>query len=177
MRLGTRSSRHGFSRSWNIEGSNTRSSKASANICGSGPHGLVAPSCLTKRILSKRRSSRRRSLLIGPSPLKRSDLSRPSHRIEKAIRRLVELGLRRRNRWIKDRHGMAATAALAHDSRHIAGDCRPNRACDEPQATGEGSGRSGHRAKSRAASTDVTATGSSRLAVTKESALTSIGLS
>jgi hypothetical protein len=72
----------------------TRSSKASANICGSGPHGLVAPSCLAKRTLGKRRWSRRRRLLIGPSPLKRSDLSRPSHRIEKAIRRLVELGLK-----------------------------------------------------------------------------------
>ena len=42
MRLGTRSSRHGFSRSWNIEESNTRSSKASANICGSGPHVVAA---------------------------------------------------------------------------------------------------------------------------------------
>jgi hypothetical protein len=102
MRLGTRSSRHGFSRSWNIEESNTRSSKASANICGSGPHGLVAPSCLAKRILSKRRSSRRRRLLIGPSPLKRSDLSRPSHRIEKPSAAWSSLGLRRRNRWIKD---------------------------------------------------------------------------
>jgi hypothetical protein len=40
-----RSSGHGFSQTWNIEESNTRSSKASANICGSGPHGLVAPSC------------------------------------------------------------------------------------------------------------------------------------
>jgi len=176
MRLGTRSSRHGFSRSWNIEESNTRSSKASANICGSGPHGLVAPSCLAKRILSKRRSSRRRRLLIGPSPLKRSDLSRPSHRIEKAIRRLVELGLRRRNRWIKDRHGMAATAALAHDSRHIAGDCRPNRTCDEPQEAAEGSARPGHRAKTRAASPTATAAGSARLPATKESALTLIGL-
>ena len=74
-----------------------------------------------------------------------------------------------------DRHGMAAVATLANDSRHIACDCRPNRACGEPQATGEGSGRSGHRAKSRAASTAVTAAGSSGLAATKESALTSIG--
>ena len=176
MRLGTRSSRHGFSRSWNIEESNTRSSKASANICGSGPHGLVAPSCLAKRILSKRRSSRRRRLLIGPSPLKRSDLSRPSHRIEKAIRRLVELGLRRRNRWIKDRQGMAATAALAHDSRHITGDCRPNRTCDEPQEAAEGSARPAHRAKPRAASPTATAAGSARLPATKESALTLIEL-
>jgi hypothetical protein len=46
---------------------------------------------------------------------------------------------------------------------------------DEPQATGEGSGRSGHRANSRAASTATTAAGSSRLAATKESALTLIG--
>jgi hypothetical protein len=45
--------------------------------------------------------------------------------------------------WIwpsgRDRHGMAAAAALAHDSRHIAGDCWANWAYGEPQATGEGS--------------------------------------
>jgi hypothetical protein len=62
---------------------------------------------------------------------------------------------------------MAATAALAHDSRHIAGDCRPNRA--------EGSARPGHRAKTRAASPTATAAGSARLPATKESALTLIG--
>ena len=77
--------------------------------------------------------------------------------------------------YSQDRHGMAAAAALAHDSRHIAGDCRPHRACGEPQATGEGSKRSGQRAKSRAASTAATAAGSSRLAATEESALTLIG--
>jgi hypothetical protein len=47
------------------------------------------------------------------------------------------------------RHGMAA-AALAHVSRHIAGDCWLNRDGDKPKATGEGSGRSDHRAKVRA---------------------------
>jgi hypothetical protein len=83
MRLGTGSSRHGLYRSWNIEESNTRSSKASANLCGSGPHGLVAPSCLAKRILSKRRSSRRRRPLIGPSPSRRCVLNRLSDPIEK----------------------------------------------------------------------------------------------
>ena len=59
--------------------------------------------------------------------------------------------------YSQDRHGMAAAASLAHDSRHIAGDCWPNWAYHHPQATGEGSGRSGHRAASPAA----TAAGSS----------------
>jgi hypothetical protein len=76
--------------------------------------------------------------------------------------------------YSQDHHGMAAAAALAHDSRHIAGDCRPNRACDEPQEAAESSARPGHRAKPRATSPTAPAAGSSRLPATKESALTLI---
>jgi hypothetical protein len=64
-----------------------------------------------------------------------------------------------------------AAAALAHVSRHVAGDCWLNRDGDKPKATGEGSGRSDHRAKVRADSQASTAAGSSRFPASKESAL------
>jgi hypothetical protein len=68
----------------------------------------------------------------------------------------------------RNRHGMAVAALV---------DCWPNWTSDEPQATGEGPGRSDHRAKSRAASPAATSAGSSRLPATKESALTLVGKS
>jgi hypothetical protein len=63
---------------WIIEESNTWSSKASGGTCGNGPHSPVAQSWLAERIANKRRRLRQRRLLMGPSPLRRSDLSRPS---------------------------------------------------------------------------------------------------
>jgi len=68
----------------NIEESNTRSSKASGGICGNGPLPPAAQSSLAKRIANKRQWSRLKRRLIGPLPLKRCDLSRPSDPIEKA---------------------------------------------------------------------------------------------
>jgi hypothetical protein len=126
-------------------------SKPQVALAGAN-HPIICRQSLTLRTRTRRRMGKREPTVSPPAGVGEAE----------------EIGGR------GSRNGMAA-AALADVGRHIARDCWPNWDGDKPKATGAGSGRTDHRAKSRAVSPTSTTPGSSRLTASKESALMLIG--